>query len=136
MDRSELERIAAVFAAYSAVGGVWLFGSRARGRATARSDLDLAVDPLPGRADEVRARRLDMLADLVAAGYDDVDLVILDRDDPVLRLEAIGANRLVCAAPGYDAPEALVRALREHDDGTRLRRIQREALYERLMQRA
>lgn len=77
-----------------------------------------------------------MLADLVAAGYDDVDLVILERDDPVLRLEAIGAHRLVYAAPGYDAPEALVRALREHDEGARLRRIQREALYERLLRGA
>lgn len=128
MTADDLARLRDVFARYPEVAGAWLFGSHARGGARPDSDVDLAVDPAtPG----ARARKLDLLADLVGAGFEDVDLVVLDHDDPVLRWEAIGANRLVYAAPGYDAEGAFARALRQYDDTARLRAIQREAYYER-----
>lgn len=133
MTDAELVRLGEVFAGYPEVAGVWLFGSHAREQATARSDVDLAIDPTDADADAARARKLDMLADLVGAGFEDVDLVILPDDDPVLRFEAIGPNRLVHGAPGYDAAEAFVSALRHYDDTARLRRIVREAYYERLL---
>ncbi len=56
---------------------------------------------------------------------------MLDREDPVLRWEAIGPNRLVYAAPGYDAEAAFAWALRQYDDTARLRAIQREVYYAR-----
>ena len=130
LDATDLARLRSVFAGYPEVAGVWLFGSHARGLATTESDIDLAVDAAtPVSA----ARKLDLLADLVGAGFERVDVVILPEDDPVLRFEAICANRLLYAAPGYDAPEAFVRALREHDDTARLRQIQRDAYYRRLL---
>jgi predicted nucleotidyltransferase len=133
MTGADLERLRAVFAAYGDVAGVWLFGSHARGTATARSDLDLAVDPAEGTGEGARKRKLDMLTDLVAAGFEDVDLVILDTDDPVLRFEAIGPNVLVYAAPRYDPAEAFVQALRQYDDTAPLRARSRAAYYERLL---
>jgi uncharacterized protein len=78
--------------------------------------VDLAIDPAAGAGSGARARKLDMLTDLVGAGFENVDLVILDGDDPVLRFEAIGPNVLVHAAPGYDPAEAFVQALRQYDD--------------------
>ena len=114
---------------------MWLFGSHARDAATARSDVDLAVDPAPSGPGAARARKLDMLADLVAAGFEDVDLVILDGDDPVLRFEAVSPNVLVYAAAAYDAPESFAQALRAYDDTARLRAIMRNAYYEELLQR-
>lgn len=135
MTEEDLQRLRAVFAAYPEVAGVWLFGSHARGTATARSDVDLGVEPAAGMGDGARSRKLDMLADLVGAGFEDVDLVILDTDDPVLRFEAIGANALVHAAPGYDPAEAFVQALRDHDDTAPLRALNRAAFYERLLRR-
>ena len=127
MNDADLASLREVFARYPEVGGVWLFGSHANGTASARSDVDLALDPA---APNARHRRLDLLADLVEAGFEDVDLVVLDRDDPVLRFEAIGPNRLVYAAAGYDPTEAFVQALRRYDDTARLRRLVREAYYE------
>lgn len=118
------------FAGYPGVAAVWLFGSRARGGARAASDVDLAVEPADP---SVRARKLDMLTDLVRAGFEDVDLVILDRDDPVLRYEAIGPNVVVYAAPHYDTAEAWSQALRRYLDTAPLRRRVREAYYERLL---
>jgi uncharacterized protein len=135
MTDAELDRLRSVFVRYPEVAGVWLFGSRARGDAKARSDVDLAVDPVDPRDDAARRRKLDMLTDLVTAGYEDVDLVILDRDDPVLRFEAIKENTLVYAAPGYDPAEAFAQALRHYDDTARLREKAREAYFERLLSR-
>lgn len=130
MTDEDLARIRDVFAADPGVAAVWLFGSHARGDARATSDVDLALDPAdPG----VRDRKLDLLADLVRAGFEDVDLAILDRDDPVLRYEAIGPNALVYAAPGYDRYEAWVQAMRRYIDSAPLRKRVRDAYYERLL---
>jgi uncharacterized protein len=129
MKDADLARLREVFAGYPEVAGVWLFGSHAQGTASARSDVDLAIDPAVPSA---RGRKLDLLADLVHAGFENVDLVVLDRDDPVLRFEAIGPNRLVYAAADYDPHEAFAQALRRYDDTARLRRIVREAYYEGL----
>jgi predicted nucleotidyltransferase len=126
----ELARLRDVFARYPGVAAVWLFGSRARGEARTASDVDLAVEPADAA---IRERKLDMLTDLVRAGFEDVDLVILDRDDPVLRYEAIGPNVVVYAAPDYDPAEAWVQALRRYLDTAPLRRRIREAYYERLL---
>jgi uncharacterized protein len=131
----DLERLRDVFAAYPEVAGVWLFGSHAVDAARADSDLDLAVDPVEPASGATRARKLDMLADLVGAGFDEVDLVILDRDDPVLRFEAVKHHALVYAAPGYDPAEAFVQALRQYDDTAPLRARMREAFYARLLNR-
>lgn len=130
MTEEELARLRDVFARYPGVAAVWLFGSRARGEARTTSDVDLAVEPADAA---ILERKLDMLTDLVRAGFEDVDLVILDRDDPVLRYEAIGPNVVVYAAPGYDPAEAWVQALRRYLDTAPLRHRIREAYYERLL---
>lgn len=119
-----------MFAGYPGVAAVWLFGSQARGEARTGSDVDLAVEPADS---SIRERKLDMLTDLVRAGFENVDLVILDRDDPVLRYEAIGPNAVVYAAPDFDPAEAWVQALRRFLDTAPLRRRVREAYYERLL---
>ena len=80
------ERLADVFGRFPEVLAVYLFGSVAEGRAGLHSDLDLAVVPASPAA---RGRRLDLLAALIAAGLDDVDLAILDGADVVLRFEAV-----------------------------------------------
>ena len=50
----------------------------------------------------LRDRKLDILAALAGAGFDNVDLVILDTDDVVLRFQAVSPNRLVFAAQGFE----------------------------------
>jgi len=133
VDEVDLQRLRDVFARYPEVAGVWLFGSQARDAASTRSDVDLAVDPVDPASGAARARKLDMLTDLVGAGYEDVDLVVVDGDDPVLRFEAMKHNVLVYAAPGYDPAEAFVQALRWYDDSARLRARIREAYFDRLL---
>lgn len=123
-------RICRVLARYPFIEAAYLFGSHAAGRAGPDSDVDLAV---VGPRAELRARKLDILADLIAEGVDRVDLVALDGADPVLRFEAVHPNCLVFARPDFDHGEYFSRALREYFDVEPYLRIQREALKRRVL---
>ncbi len=81
------------------VQGIWLFGSFARGQATASSDLDLAV--LGARPfDPVALFDLGLTLGVLARR--DVDLVDLRRAPVVLKKEILVSGRLVAD----DAPNA------------------------------
>jgi uncharacterized protein len=134
LSEAETAALRSVFAPYGEVAAVWLFGSRARGDADADSDLDLAVDPWPGQ--DARRHRLDMLADLVERGFENVDLVFLDGDDPVLRFEALRELAVVMAAPGYDPAAAFLRSWRDHEDTAKWRAMSRDALLDAILERA
>jgi len=79
-----------------------LFGSRATGRASARSDVDIGIVPIdPGLP---LAAELRLAADLSGAARAEVDLVRLDRDDPLTGREvALHGVCLFEAAPGLFA---------------------------------
>ncbi|MBI4615801.1 MAG: nucleotidyltransferase domain-containing protein [Planctomycetes bacterium] len=91
-----------------------LFGSREKGTATPRSDLDIGVLVGPG------ARwTLDLAADL-AVGLErrlglEVDLVRLDEGTPLLRFEAARGTCLYEGSPGQYAG-FVSRALKEYDE--------------------
>ncbi|MDZ7799540.1 MAG: nucleotidyltransferase domain-containing protein [Trueperaceae bacterium] len=133
MTDDDRRRLREVFARYPEVAAVWLFGSHARGGAGAASDVDLAVEP---RTPEARRRKLDMLGDLVEAGFENVDLIILDRNDPVLRFEAMQPFDVIYAAPGVDPFESFLRAFKVYWDTEPLRRRMRRRTFERFSDRA
>lgn len=90
------------------VQGVWLFGSFARGQATASSDLDLAVLG-PGTFDPVTL--FDLGLELGVLARRDVDLVDLRRAPVVLKKEILTGGTLVAtdSAPACErfAAEAM-----------------------------
>lgn len=118
-----------IFKRYPEIGAVYLFGSRAEGHASVGSDIDLAIVPTrPG----LRQRKLDLLEALTRAGMENVDLVIVDDSDTVLRYEAIRPNQLVYARPDFDHGSYYSRALREYFDFLPILEIQRKAYKKRL----
>jgi predicted nucleotidyltransferase len=117
--------IVQVLDGYPAVEAAYLFGSYARGTATGDSDIDLA---LVGNARSLAADKLDILAGLASAGLDDVDLVILDGADTVLRFEAVSPNCLLYARQGFDHGSYYSRVMREYFDFQPYLRVQRESL--------
>ena len=123
------QRLRPVFTAYPEIDAVFLFGSHAEGRAGPESDLDLAV---VGPRASLEARRIDLLADITRAGFDRVDLVLLDGADPALRFEAVRPNCLIYAKPDFDRGSYYSRVVREYFDFEPYLRIQREALKRRL----
>ncbi len=119
-----------IFKKYPGVQAVYLFGSGASGRLHAESDLDLAVySDNPA----VRARRLDILTELTRRGFNNVDLVFLDKNDIVLRFEAVRQNRLVYRAQDFDAGSFFSLVIRQYFDFAPYLKTQREAYKRRIL---
>jgi len=94
-DADGLGAIRKVAARHQGLRLLVLFGSRARGDATARSDWDL------GYRGDASLDREGLLADVVAAvGTEAVDLVDLDRASGLVRFRAARDAIVVCEATG------------------------------------
>jgi predicted nucleotidyltransferase len=126
----DLQVVSEVFRRYPDIQAVYLFGSFAAGNVHAESDLDLAIVP---RHSSIRAKRLDILADLARCGFCNVDLVFLDTDDIVLKYEAVRQNRLVYQAEDFDRGAMYSRVVRQYLDFIPYLRVQREAYKRRLL---
>lgn len=111
------------------VKAVFLFGSAAANVTRADSDLDLAIV-----ADDssLYARRLEVVTELVRAGLDDVDVVVLDENDIVLAFEAVRQNCLVYARGDFDRGSFFSRVVRRYFSFLPSLTIQREAQKRRL----
>lgn len=125
----DTDRLKEVFASFEEVTAVYAFGSRVEGRARADSDLDLGV--VSGSAEPARLK-LDLLAALVEAGFESVDLVLLEGADPVVRYEAVRPNRLVYSRPSFEHPTFYSRCVREYLDLLPTLEVQRRAYKQRL----
>ena len=129
IDRQLADALAAVFERFPAVEAAYLFGSRAEGKAGPASDFDIA---LVGHRADLQGRKLDILAELVGAGFDRTDLVLLDGADPFMQFEAVHHNCLIYARPGFDRGAYYSRVVRMYFDFEPYLRIQREAMKQRL----
>lgn len=75
----------------------YLFGSQAKGRASSRSDVDIAAYFSPKiSADRRSALRMSLASDLMGAlRRDDLDLVILNEAPPFLAFHAIRPGKVI-----------------------------------------
>jgi len=114
------------------VSAAILFGSAAKGVARASSDLDVALVARSARdAAGIDAQYLDLVGRLTRAAGRDVQLVLLERAEPVLGRQAfLGARVLFDREPSRTA-EVLERILLEYFDGEYHRRMRAEALEQR-----
>lgn len=95
----EADAIRRTFGRFPEVRAVYLLGSAAEGRRTSESDLDLAVVAEDASFSE---RKLEVLSELVRAGIDRVDLVLLNTADTVTSHEAVRPNQLVYRRDVFD----------------------------------
>ena len=126
----DLSRLAEVFSRYEGVTAVYLLSSVADGKTYPDSDLDLAIVP---RSAALRRQKLNILTDLVRAGFDNVDLVLLDTNDITLKFEAVRRNRLIYAAPEFDHGSYFSKVIRQYFDFEPYLKIQREAYKKRIL---
>jgi predicted nucleotidyltransferase len=82
---------------------VVLFGSRARGDAGPRSDIDLAIDA-PGASPELWQRMLDLADE--APTLLRIDIVRIDRVSPAMQSEIIRDGVVLFAQPARTAKPA------------------------------
>ena len=128
MDRSD-PRLNKVFQEYPAIQAVYLFGSRATGKTHPGSDLDIAVVPGNNR---IRSQKLNILTDLARQGIDNIDLVVLDTEDIVLKYEAVKRNQLIYQTEKFNRGEMFSRVVRQYLDFKPYLKVQREAFKRRL----
>lgn len=108
--------------------GVWIFGSHARGEATSRSDLDLAV---------LADRRVDPIAVGVAAtelerlAGSRVDLVDLRSASGLLKVQATHEGTLLAAPDRLQAELFAAHAISDHASFAPNRRMATEAMQEK-----
>ena len=125
-----LEMLGGIFARYPEILAAYLFGSQAAGQTHRESDLDVALIP---RMPTLRDQKLDLLTDLTEAGFDNIDLVILDTDDIVIKFEAIHQNRLIYAVPEYDHGSTFSKIIRQYFDFLPYLNVQRQAYKRRIL---
>jgi hypothetical protein len=130
MRHPPLGMLKAIFGKYPGIQAVYLFGSSASGRAHAESDLDLAVLADDAR---LRARKVDILAELAANGFCNVDLVFLPDNDIVLQYEAVRLNRLVYQRPDFDGAATFSLVVRRYLDFQPYLKVQRKAYKQRVL---
>lgn len=126
----DLNLLPEIFRKFPDIQAVYLFGSVASGKTHAESDLDLAIVP---RRAQLREQRLDILADLARAGFDNVDLVFLDTTDIVLKYEAIRQNRVIYQADDFDRGAMYSKIVRQYLDFLPYLKVQREAYKRRIL---
>ncbi|MGH2708311.1 MAG: type VII toxin-antitoxin system MntA family adenylyltransferase antitoxin [Actinomycetota bacterium] len=103
-----------------------LFGSRARGQAHPDSDLDVGALFAPG-VDADLATRLEVVRGLLG-GSDRLDLVLLNRADPLLLHEVTLTGRSVFEAYSGALEEFRIRAVKRYFDTEWLRKAEAEVL--------
>ncbi len=120
MSEELVKKIEAFFSERKGVAVVYLFGSRAKGTDTARSDVDVAVlyepDCVPDFRDLLETQ--DILAGRLGQ---DVNLVALNDANPILKRQVFKYGREVMVRNRALLREVLVRSLTEYDDLKRVR---------------
>lgn len=125
-----LDRFSAVFSRFPEIEAVYLFGSKASGRATPLSDTDLAVVTTEAAPANFK---LALYEALTRAGIDAVDVVLLTGASLLLRFDAVRHNRIVYRKPGFDRGGFYSRVVREFLDFQPLLQVQRESYKQRLL---
>ena len=129
-NNTDLSVLPDIFAEFPGIEAVFLFGSTAGGRSHQESDLDLAV--LGGGADR-SAFRLDLLTALARRGFCNVDLVLLDTEDIVMKFEALSPNRLIYRSKDFERGAFYSKVIRQYLDFLPYLDIQRKAYKRRIL---
>ena len=133
MNQQNVRSLQTVFARYPQIWAVYLFGSQAEGLARRESDIDLGIVLRPGASPP---DKLDVLANLVKAGFENVDVVFLDPihiEDIVLWFEVVRHNRVIYATSDFDRGTLFSKIIRMYWDFLPILEIQRRAYKERIL---
>ena len=97
----------------------FLFGSSARGEATALSDVDIAVY-FTGDTDFYRISGLrENMSGLLGA---EADIVVLNNASPIMRMQVLKKGRLIVNQDRRSYNEFFMKTVKEYDDLKRTRR--------------
>ncbi len=88
-----------IFASFSSIKAVYLFGSFAENKTNRFSDIDIGILLEEGFSKSIK---IDVLARLTEIGLDSIDLVIMNEAPLLLRHEIVKHNYLLYCKEGFD----------------------------------
>lgn len=130
LSENDTYKLRCIFSRYTEIRAVYLFGSKAEGKERPDSDLDLGIftdENIPS------SLKLEILKDLTAEGFDNVDLVLLTKADPVVRYEAVRLNKLLYSTEDFDRGTTYSNVVRTYLDLLPYLEVQREAYKQRAL---
>ncbi|MCC7343503.1 MAG: nucleotidyltransferase domain-containing protein [Deltaproteobacteria bacterium] len=115
-----LQKIQTYFSRQEGVIAVLLFGSRAKGRATAGSDVDVAVLYEENHVPDFRAQ-MNLKEELGRELRAEVDLAVLNKANPILKHQIFTQGKKILENDSSRTTAFQVRSLFQYDDLKRVR---------------
>jgi predicted nucleotidyltransferase len=113
MPAVDWDKTESILVTYPTIMAAWLFGSANQGRMHPNSDIDIAVlFTMPPNLDILSDLRYELQQTLPFA---EIDLVVLNQTNPILRFEAVSGRNLYCRDP-YQRATFVSLTAREYED--------------------
>ncbi|MFP4020174.1 MAG: type VII toxin-antitoxin system MntA family adenylyltransferase antitoxin [Halanaerobium sp.] len=103
MDEKIIEKIREIADEKKFIQAVYLFGSQAKGNADTDSDIDIAVLLENDYTEKSGEIKIKLYEELIKAGLDNIDLVILNQASALLKYEVVKENYLVYKKNDFEA---------------------------------
>lgn len=120
MEPDILQKIQAYFSRQEGVIAVLLFGSRAKGRATTASDVDVAVLFEENHVPDFRAQ-MNFKEELGGELRAEIDLVVLNKANPILKHQIFTQGKKILENDSSRTTAFQVKSLFQYDDLKRVR---------------
>lgn len=103
MKQQIIETIRQIAKKYKFIQAVYLFGSQAKNKADANSDIDIAVLLEDDYTEKSGETKIKLYEELIKEGLDNIDLVILNQASALLKYEVVKQNSLIYKKNDFDA---------------------------------
>ena len=121
------ENLTDYFKSLGDIEAVYLFGSYAEGTFNKLSDIDVGIIPKKNHSLEL----LEVVTKFIKAGYENVDVVIMDVENYLLNYEIVRNNKIIYKTDEFDEISYLVKVSKQYFDFKPYIDMQIEALKER-----
>jgi predicted nucleotidyltransferase len=110
------EKLIKIVKNHNYVQAVYLFGSQARGQEKKDSDIDIAVLLENNYTEKSGEIKVEFYEELIKAGLDNIDLVILNQASALLKYEVVKENYLLYKKEEFDAASYQSLTIRKYLD--------------------
>ncbi len=130
LSEKKIKLLKHVFSKFKDINAAYLFGSHAEDRENKYSDLDIGLVLNDGYNPMLK---LDILIKLTENNFENIDIVILNPANPLIKYEVIKNNKLIYKQDSFDASSYYSLAIRTFLDFRPYLDVQRHYLKERIL---
>ena len=121
-----------IFKKFEQIKIAYLFGSYAENKENKYSDIDIGL-LLSDDFKDITKFKLDILGNLTAKQFDNIDVIILNNSSLLMQFEAVKHNNIIYKQDCFDSCEFFSIIVRKFFDFRRLLEVQRSYLKKRIL---